>query len=309
MKKITTLFILLFAGSTAIAQPGKDTTAVDLDAYLNANNGSPKEKKELVTATFKSSRIITGHSTELVKPKHLEFRISHRFNSVRDGIDGFFGLDLANVRIALEYGINDYLMVGLGRSGTAGKPVDAFIKAKLLRQRKNGVPITLGVFGSTLMNSEKAPYDNYRFDSRLSYCAQLLIASKISDAISLQLTPTLIHRNLVPTAAYPNDLVALGAGGRVKVSRRVSINVEYYYRFLSAAYRKIDPYHNSLSIGVDIDTGGHIFSLHFTNSQPQIERGFIGETSYNWLKGDFCFGFNITRQFYLGKKNKAATEW
>lgn len=308
MKKITTLFILLVAGFTAIAQPAKDTTAVDLDAYLNANNSGTQEKKEPVTATFKSSRIITGHSIELVKPKHLEFRISHRFNSVRDGIDGFFGLDLANVRIALEYGINDYLMVGLGRSGTAGKPVDAFIKAKLLRQRKNGMPITLAVFGSTLMNSEKAPYDNYRFDSRLSYCAQLLIASKISDAISLQLTPTIIHRNLVQDTTYPNDLAALGIGGRVRVSRRVSINAEYYYRFLSAQYQRKD-LHNSLSIGVDIDTGGHIFSLHFTNSQPQIERGFIGETTYNWLKGDFCFGFNITRQFYLGKKSKTPTEW
>ena len=118
----------------------------------------------------------------------------------------------------------------------------------------------------------------------------------------MQLSPTFIHRNLVPTPQDPNNTVSLGAGGRFKVSKRVSINLEYFYRFLSTTYRKIDNNYNSLSIGVDIDTGGHIFSLHFTNSQPQIERGFIGETGYNWLKGDFCFGFNITRQFYLGKK-------
>jgi len=303
MKRFTLLFIVLLSAISVKSQIPTDTTkAVDLDAIAAA--GTPDEEdKSYTTATFKSSRVINGHSIELVKPKHLEFRISHRFNSVRDGISGFFGLDLANVRIALEYGINDYIMVGLGRSGTTGKPVDAFVKAKLLRQRTNGIPFTVAVFGSTLMNTEKYnTIPKYRFDSRLSYCAQILIASKISDAVSLQLSPTFIHRNLVPTPQDPNNTVSLGAGGRFKVSKRVSINLEYFYRFLSATYRKIDNNYNSLSIGVDIDTGGHIFSLHFTNSQPQIERGFIGETSYNWLKGDFCFGFNITRQFYLGKK-------
>lgn len=300
MKKFTILFITVFSVFALKAQTPDTTKAVDLDALANA--GTPEEvDRSYTTATFKSSRIINGHSIELVKPKHLEFRISHRFNSVRGGLSEFFGLDNASIRLGLEYGINDYVMVGIGRS-TFEKSVDGFVKAKILRQRKNGLPFTLAAFASAVISTQKQSEPNYRFDSRLSYCTQLLIASKISDAISIQLTPTLVHRNLVPTSTYPNDLFALGAGGRVKVSKRVSINVEYFYRFLSSAYQRIDPYHNSLSIGVDIDTGGHIFSLHFTNSQGQIEKGFIGQTTYQWGKGDFCFGFNITRQFYLGKK-------
>lgn len=302
MKNFLLLFsTIVFVFSTKAQVPADTAKATDMNALLSMADDNTPKVKDYVTATFKSSRIINGHSIELVKPKHLEFRISHRFGSIRGGASEFFGLDNATIRLALEYGINDYLMVGLGRSNFE-KSVDGFIKAKVLRQRKNGMPFTLALFGSTVVSTQKQSNPDYRFDSRLSYCAQVLIASKISDAISLQLSPTIVHRNLVPTADYPNDLIALGAGGRVKISKRVSINVEYFYRFLSANYRRIDPYHNSLSVGVDIDTGGHIFSLHFTNSQPQIEKGFIGQTIYQWSKGDICFGFNITRQFYVGKK-------
>ena len=310
MKKI---LLLLFTGiaGVVIAQPPADTTNkdIDFDSLLNMVEDSQPKEKPLVTATFKSSRIINGHSVELTKPKHLEFRLSHRFSSVRDGLDGFFGLDNASTRIALEYGINDFMMVGLGRSGAYSKSVDAFYKAKVLRQREGGMPITLTLFGSAVISTIKNNIPNYRFDSRLTYTVQAIIASKISEKLSLQLSPTLVHRNLVPTAVYPNDLIAIGVGGRLKLSRRISLNAEYFYRVLSSDYRKVDPYHNALSIGFDFDTGGHIFSLHFTNSRPQIEPGFIGETSYNWLKGDFSFGFNITRQFYLGKKAKAPQGW
>lgn len=305
MKKLYILSLFIFCFVFVKAQP---PSAADSLLLLAAAN-SAKEKKELVIATFKSSRIINAHSVELIKPKHLEFRLSHRFGSVRTGLDGFFGLDDASTRIALEYGINDFVMIGIGRSGAFSKSVDGLVKVKFLRQRENGNPITGAFLATTAINTLKQSNPDYRFDSRLSYTFQLLLASKISEAISLQLMPTLVHRNLVPTATYPNDLVALGIGGRAKISRRVSITAEYFYRFLSSDYRDIDPYHNSLSIGFDIDTGGHIFSLHFTNSRPQIENGFIGETSLDWLKGDFCFGFNITRQFYLGKKTKAPDSW
>jgi hypothetical protein len=304
MKKIL-LSLFVCATTIAIAQPPTDTTkAPDFDSLLKLGDSAQPTEKALVTATFKSSRIINGHSTELTKPKHLEFRLSHRFGSVRDGLNGFFGLDNASTRIGLEYGINNHMMVGIGRSGAYGKSVDGFFKAKVLRQKEKGMPLTVTLFGSTAISTVEVNIPNYRFDSRISYTVQALIASKISEKLSLQLSPTLVHRNLVPTADYPNDLVAIGIGGRLKLSRRVSLNAEYYYRVLSADARRVDPYHNSLSIGFDIDTGGHIFSLHFTNSRPQIENGFIGETTFDWLKGDFCFGFNITRQFYLGKKDK-----
>ncbi len=292
-----------------MAQTPADTTKpTDLNALLDKLEQSQPKEKEYVTATFKASRIVTGHSVELVKPKHLEFRISHRFGTVRGSLYEMFGLDNAVTRLGLEYGINDYMMVGIGRS-TYLKTVDGFYKFKILRQQTNGMPISATGLATVNISTLRSNIPNYRFDSRLSYAFQLMLASKISEAISLQLTPTLVHRNLVPTAGYPNDLVSLGIGGRVKISRRVSVNAEYFYRFLKASYRAIDPYYNAFSIGFDIDTGGHIFSLHFTNSRPQSEPGMIGETSYNWLKGDFCFGFNITRQFYLGKKDKTPEAW
>lgn len=303
MKKAI-LIIALFASTIAKAQLPADTAGTDVNTLLDLIGATDKKPPVYITSTFKSSRIINGHSVELVKPKHLDFRLSHRFGSVRDGIDGFFGLDNASTRIALEYGINDFVMVGLGRSGRFGKSVDGFVKAKVLRQREHGMPITATVLLASAINTQKSIIDNYRFDSRLSYTFQMLLASKISNRLSVQAMPTLVHRNLVPNATYPNDLLAVGLGGRFKLSNRFTLTGEYYYRILTPEYREIDPYYNSFSIGVDIDTGGHIFALHFTNSQAQIENGFVGETGYNWLKSDFCFGFNITRQFYLGKKDK-----
>jgi hypothetical protein len=302
MKKILLVLSICFAGS-ALAQPPTDTTKVDFDSLLSLGDSGKAVEKSIVNYTFKSSRIVNGQSIEIVKPKHLEFRISHRFGSVRDGLYGFFGLDNAVTRLGLEYGINKYMMVGLGRS-TYQKSIDAFYKAKVLQQREHGSPISISLFGSAVISTLKNNIANYRFDSRLNYTFQALIASKISERLSLQLSPTLVHRNLVPTKTYPNDLIAIGVGGRLKVSKRVSLNAEYFYRLLSKEYRAIDPYYNSLSVGFDIDTGGHIFSLHFTNSRPQSEPGFIGETTQSWLKGNFSFGFNITRQFYLGKKDK-----
>lgn len=309
MKKFILFLFIFLATKVAVAQPPADSALAPADTTsINSllamlDTMAKPTTKELVTATFKSSRIVNGQSTELVKPKHLEFRISHRFGSIRGGLYEFFGLDNAVTRLALEYGINDRMMIGLGRSSYL-KTVDGFYKVKLLRQKEHGMPITAAFFTSATISTLKNNTPNYRFDSRLNYTFQLLLASKISESISLQLSPTLVHRNLVPSKTYPNDLFAIGIGGRAKISRRVSINIEYYYRVLSKEYRAIDPYHNSLSVGFDIDTGGHIFSLHFTNSRPQQEPGFIGETSQDWLKGDFSFGFNITRQFYLGKKVK-----
>ena len=254
-------------------------------------------------ATFKSTRIINGHSIESMPPGQLDFRISHRFGTVNSGAYEFFGLDQANMHFSLEYGIFKWLMIGIGR-GDYEKTFDGFAKFTLWRQSDGAkvMPVSISVLTSTALETLKWPdptRTNY-FSSRLSYVTQVLVARKINQTFSFQITPTYVHRNLVSTELDPNDLWALGAGGRMKLTNRISLNAEYYYIINSTTYMST-PVYNPLSLGIDIDTGGHVFTLLFTNSIAMIEKGFIGETSGSWKKGDIHFGFNISRVFTLQK--------
>lgn len=213
------------------------------------------------------------------------------------GAYDFFGIDGANVRFGLEYGIGDRLTVGIGRNSFE-KTYDSFLKYALLRQQKGLVTIPVSVTWlssvaiKTLKPSDKPQVVKTPF-SQAAYSHVLLIARKFSPSISMQVMPALVHRNEVVEGAE-NDQYAIGVGGRVKVSKRISINSEYYHRIGEA---KNNPYQNSIAIGVDIETGGHVFQLHLTNSQSMIEKGFITETKGNFFKGDIHFGFNITRVF------------
>lgn len=265
-------------------------------------------KKSYSTATFKSTRVINGHSIETISKNHLDFRISHRFGRLNDGAYNFFGLDQATMRMGLEYGLTDRLMVAIGRS-TSQKTFDYFAKYKVLRQAKGGSPISVTAFGSvdaiSLSTSPQFRF-NDNFD-RLTYIGQLLIARKFGERLSLQLTPTFIHRNKVESDTEPNDIMAVGIGGRVKISKRTSLNAEYFYRLpmsLEAGISTNPNYYNSLSLGFDIETGGHVFQLHFTNSLGMVERQFIAQTEGNWAKGDVHYGFNISRTFSFDKKKK-----
>jgi len=253
------------------------------------------------TATFKSTRIMNGHSIERMPPGQLDFRISHRFGKINSGAYEFFGLDQSSVHFSLEYGIFKWLMAGIGR-GSYEKTFDGFAKFTILRQSSGAkvMPFSVSAMSSVALTSVKWPdpdRTNY-FSSRFSYVHQVLIARKINQALSFQLAPTFVHRNLVATEFDPNDLFALGAGGRIKLTKRISFNAEYYYLFNPGSYMSLKVY-NPLSLGFDIETGGHVFQLIFTNSQAMIEKGFIGETTGNWGKGDIHFGFNISRVFTL----------
>ena len=266
-------------------------------------NKDAEPQTEFTTATFKSTRIINGHSIEKMPPGQLDFRISHRFGRINSGAYEFFGLDQANMHFGLEYGLFNWLMVGVGR-GTYEKTFDGFTKFTLLRQSSGAqvMPLSVSLFSSFALKSLKwddQSRTNY-FSSRLSYVGQVLIARKISQELSLQITPTYIHRNLVLTELDPNDLFALGTGGRIKLSKRISVNAEYYFLANSKKYMSQQVY-NPLSVGVDIETGGHVFQLMFTNSLAMTEKGFIGETTGSWKKGDIHFGFNISRVFLLKK--------
>jgi len=262
--------------------------------------GEEEPTTEYATATFKTTRVVSGHSIENPANGVLLFTISHHFGRINTGPYEFFGLDNSTIRLGLEYGINNFLSVGVGRSSYQ-KTFDGFLKAKLFRQSKGvrNFPVSITAFSAMDLFSEKwkdTTRTNY-FTSRMSFVHQLLIARKFNENLSIQLTPTFIHKNLV-AETNTNDNFAVGIGGRYKLTKRLSVNVEYFYNLPGYI---ADNFENPLSIGFDIETGGHVFQLHFTNSQPMFDRGLITETTGKWGDGDIYFGFNISRVFTIKK--------
>ncbi len=300
MKKIALLF-LLFAVAT-VRMYAQDELMKMLE-----DEEKKEKKRDFATASFKTTRIINGHSIENVAAGVLDLKVSHRFGFINRGAYELFGLDQATMRIGLEYGLTDRLMAGIGRS-TFQKQYDAFYKFKILRQEKGGSPITLSATSSVMRKTLKweDPTRKNFHSSRLSFSHQLLIGRKFSDALSLQLMPSYVHFNIAERVTDPNDMFALGAGGRIKLSKRLSFNAEYYYilplSFVEGEDYRLPGTYNSLAIGFDIETGGHVFQLHFTNSTGMTEKTFITETVGDFLKGDIHFGFNISRVFTINNR-------
>jgi hypothetical protein len=270
------------------------------DDLLSLVSGD-KPKKEFVDYSFKSSRVIMSHSLEPVRPGVLDFRILHRFGNINGGLYELFGLDNATMRMSFDFGITKNLMIGIGRS-TNKKELDGFFKYRLIHQSKNGgLPFSLLIAGGGCLNTLKftdTTRKNY-FTSRMGYYGQVILGSKITEGFTLQFMPSIVHRNLVPTVDDPNDLFAVGVGSRLRLSKRISLNVDYYYRINP---NEMDGTKNPLSVGFDIETGGHVFQLHFTNAVGMNEKVFLTETTNDWAKGDIQFGFNISRAFQLKKK-------
>jgi hypothetical protein len=294
MKRFSVVILFVFITIVIFAQ----------DDLMKLLDQDTVKEVNFTTATFKSTRIINGHSIERMPPGQLDVRISHRFGTVNSGPYEFFGLDQSNVHFSLEYGIFKWMMLGIGR-GSYEKTFDGFAKFSLLRQSSGAtvMPVSVSFLSSAALKSVKwaDPSRKNYFSSRLAYTSQLLIARKISQGFSFQLTPTYVHRNLTATELDPNDLWAVGAGGRMKLTKRISFNAEYYYVINSSNTYMSQQIYNPLSFGFDIETGGHVFQLLFTNSLAMIEKGFIGETTGRWKHGDIHFGFNISRVFTLKK--------
>lgn len=291
------LFFTCFSSQFALAQD-------DLDALLDEQE-KENPKTEYTTGAYKSTRLINLHTTEKVAKGALEFRISHRFGTLNGGGYEFFGLDQATIRLGFEYGISDRIMIGLGRNSFQ-KTYDGLFKADLLRQStgEKNMPISITYVGTAAINTLKLNAGQEKtFANRLAYTNQLILSKKFSEGFSFLLAPSWVHRNLVPAAEDKNDLYALGVGGRIKLTKRTSFNAEYIYRVPIKNSLFFDDSYNSLSIGFDIETGGHVFQLHVTNSRSMIEKGFIAETEGSWLDGGIHFGFNITREFVI-RKNK-----
>ena len=268
------------------------------------NETAKQDAHDLTTATFKTTRIINGHSVENVAPGVLDFRISHRFGYINGGIYELFGLDQATMRLGLDYGLTKRCMIGVGRS-TYQKQIDGFVKYKLLRQEKGTMPFTASATASVMYKSLKfddPARENY-YTSNLFYSGQLLVGRKFSEGLSIQLMPSVIHYNLVKSSQDPNDLFSIGAGGRIKLTKRVSLNAEYYCQL---PQHRLPDTRNAFAIGFDIETGGHVFQLNFTNATGMTERSFITETTGNFFKGDIHFGFTISRVFTIVKPKETA---
>jgi hypothetical protein len=268
--------------------------------------GTDEKTIEYAKYSFKTNRIINMHSLENTAEGVLDMKISHRFGVIDEGIYDLFGMDAATQRIGFDYGITDNLCVGVNRN-SVHKALDGFVKYRLLRQSKGKVymPITLSLISSMAVETQKwadPTRENY-FSSRLFYTNQILIGRKFNDVFTLELAPTIVHRNLTATTNEKNTVYAMGIGGRVRLNRRTTFNAEYIYVLPNQLG---DGYKNSLSIGVDIETGGHVFQLHFTNSNSMSEYSYITQTEKNWGKNAVRFGFNVSRVFTMydtkGKK-------
>jgi hypothetical protein len=282
MKKLFVLAACLIGMAAAQGQEddllaGLDSTQVD-DSYARA--------------AFKGLQIVTLQTTKMPAKKEFYFVVSHRFGTVKDGISEFFGLDMATTKIGGVYGVTDWLAVNVSRH-TMLKVYEAGIKYRLARQ-SDDFPVDIVGYNTIDVNTllEDEDYPKLEFADRLSYISQLLISRKLSDRVSLELVPSFIHRNLYEPTIENDQQFSLGAGGRLKLSKRLALNVEYAYNF-----DKPDFYVNPLSVGLDLETGGHIFQLLFTNSQSMTEAGYLTHAGGDWADGDFFFGFNLYRVF------------
>ena len=267
---------------------------------LSIVNKDEKPRIDYTSATFKTTKIVIGTSCENPPKGNLLFLITHHFGALNTGYENLFGLKQAYIRLGLEYGINDWLGLGAGLN-TYQNTWDGFLKVKALRQSTGAkrMPLTMTLFGSTSIYTTKwsDPDRKNYFTSRMSYAFQVIIARKFNQRLSLQLAPTYVHKNLVKSAYDHNNIFSIGAGGRFKISQRVSVNLDYYY--LIPNQIESQPAYSSFSAGVDIETGGHVFQVFLTNSMGENMETIVTETTGSWFNGNIFLGFNISRIFTI----------
>lgn len=295
MNKLFLLFIIFL--------PIKGICQDDLLSLLEQDSAQTKEK-EYATATFKGTRLINFPTVEVPGKKSLEFRIAHHFGDINQGAYNFFGLDGgASIRLSLEYSHDGRFEFGAGRSSQE-KVYDGFLKYKLLRQTTdNKMPVTVTLFTSMFYTSINDPnkvatgIDRYQFlSSRFSYANMIIIGRKFSERFSLQVSPTLVHYNMVDFIADNNDLYAICYAARFKYSKRGAITLEYGQRLNN--YSTVT-YYDAVGVGVDIETGGHVFQMYLTNTVGLIEPQYLGRNMSRWQNLGLKLGFNISRMFSL----------
>ncbi len=274
-------------------------TALLASSFANAQDNllgmlAVSDEPNYIGYLFKGTKIVNAQSVELPAQGVLQFNIQHRFGTLNSGLYNLYGLDFAQVRLSFDYGIADWLAVSIGRSSSL-KVIDANSKIRLKRQVKEGFPVTIVLNSAAYLKQwqENQVQEYFVFGNQLSYTHQILLARKINRDLTLQLSPTIIHYNLVEMQKESHDRYSLGIGGRQKLTQRISLNAEYFYQLNEKRNNNI------FSLGFDIETGGHVFQLHLSNSPAMIDSEFITQTTGEWLKGDIYFGFNISRVFTI----------
>jgi len=299
MKRIFTVAFSFFAFG-AIAQ----------DDLMKELEQGQKSESNYVSQTFKGSRIINGQSVETKGKGELEFIFAHRFGRINTGSYGAWGLDAgAVVRLGLEYGITDRFGIGLGRNFAANnKMIDLYGRYKVIRQGKgaNSSPVTITAIGTITYQAFPNAADaissgipSPSTSDRMGYVVEVPIARKFSQSFSAQITPVFVHRNGVNKAFENNDDYAVAFAARYKLTRSFSLIGEYYERLNANSN---SPYYNSAGLGFDLETGGHVFQLIFTNSYGLNPQTIVTRTDGKISNGDVQFGFNITRTFQVGKR-------
>jgi len=293
------LFVLLSVSLFSYAQEEDKEEESLLDLIED------EDRTTSVTEIFKSTRVVTSQSVELVDPGEFLFIIGHRFGTLNSGWRELFGLDNATIRLGGDFGITEKLNAGIGRSSFQ-QTYDAYLKYKFLEQQRgaDAFPFSAVLFTSANFNTQEVPFvnvPNTDGSARLEYVSELLLGSKLSKQVSIQVAPVLVHRNFVESDDSPNTFFTGHLGGSVQVTPSTSVNAEFFVNPNDS--NVLVELTNSLSLGVDIETGGHVFQLHLTNSQGLTEN-FLTETTGDWLDGDIFFGFNVARNFNIGKKNR-----
>jgi hypothetical protein len=299
IQKVALVAALLLGSQYIYAQTSKSD---DLESMLNEDS---KPQKEYAKNAFKSTRVVMGQSMEMLGKGVLDFRILHRFGSIDGGWREMFGLDQASMRMGFDYGVSKNFTIGVGRS-TFNKEVDGYVKYRIAHQHKGLKPIPVSILwvsGMTL-NSTKItdPLIN-KMSNRMGYYHQVIVGRKFSESFSLQLSPTFVHKNMTELIIDKNDMIAVGIGARLKISKRSAFIIDTY----PVLYGSRENYNFfPLSIGFDIETGGHVFQLHVTNAKGMNEKAFISETYQDWSKGQIQFGFNLSRVFTVVKNTSSS---
>jgi len=272
-----------------------------------------------VYATFKGTHLINARTNETIKKKELDFRVSHRFGDIGGEYGGeksFFGMENStDIRISFDYGITDRLTVGVSRSKGATSVRQLYetsLKFKLLEQTENNnMPVSVTAFSNAVVSSmasnvkANTPDHFSSFSDRLSFTEQLIIARKFSDRLSLMVVPGWVHTNYVINNDQ-NDVYSVGVGGRFKITKRMAFIADYFKVFRSnasiAAFKANRiKFYNPLGVGLEFETGGHVFDFTFTNSTAILENQYLPYTTTSWLTGQFRWGFNISRIFSFKK--------
>ncbi len=281
--------LTLFFASTMLAAQITDDMFDQLGGWDDTTSLPPK--------TFRSTRVVNMQSVENPYPGELVFTVGHRFGNFRSGFYNMFGLDIATIRLGLDYGINSWLAAGAGRS-TYQKTWDSYLKARMITQDgDSGYPFSLSYYLSASISTIRYVYpeEHDNLGDRMSYIHNLMLARKFSDRFSLQVSPMWLRSSYLPETNAPVNHISLGTAVRIRLTPMTHLNLEYIPSIIDDGVNRVNP----VSAGFDIETGGHVFQLFLSNTQGISDKAWLVNTTGQWQNGDIFFGFTITRVFYL----------